>query len=48
MRYKHTLLEAIEDKLRVKDWKWLMMQAEKKDNERYERKLREKQENQGK
>lgn len=42
MRYKHTLLEAIEDKLRVKDWKELVYLAEKKDQERYLKKLQEK------
>lgn len=42
MRYKHTLLEAIEDRLSVKDYRELLYLAERKDQERYERILQEK------
>lgn len=41
MRYKHTLLEAIEDRLSVKDYRELLYLAERKDQERYERILQE-------
>ena len=37
MRYKHTLLEAIEDKLTVKEYREVLYLAEKKDQERYDR-----------
>ena len=37
MRYKHTLLEAIKDKLTAKERREVLYLAEKKDQERYDR-----------
>lgn len=42
MRYKHSLLEIIEKKVSVKAYTRLLWEAERKDQERYERILREK------